>query len=180
MGTDFPGILDNYYHLVDKTTRIQDNQFIVDPDKVEQIVDMFADDASYHRERFPTISGKADIGDFFLYERSLAGKHKTTSQELVSGVAESIAHSFQSNKDVKTYIYHGEYTGQLCITDMHDNSLSRKIKGQLPADLRYDDYWVVDDNDKVIFRQSDIIPLKYQSAGQATQSPDNLKYYLMR
>jgi ketosteroid isomerase-like protein len=68
--------------------RIRLYYILVDSDQLEPLVDLFAEEAVYHRPGYPPLLGRARLRRFYQQERIIkAGRHEVTRILAVDGVA---------------------------------------------------------------------------------------------
>lgn len=154
-----------YYSDVDQSTAANGRIFEVRDDKVQNITQLFAENAVYIRNTdlilSNTYNGIQKIGDFFSKARPLYGEHKIISYSEKDGIALSEPLSAKMQRlpksECKTVIAKGIFSGKMNVTKAEDGK--RIIESSHAVDLGFTDYWVLH-KDKVVYRQSDISPVR--------------------
>ncbi|MCI5050549.1 MAG: nuclear transport factor 2 family protein [Rickettsiales bacterium] len=151
----------SYYQLIDATNRMEGQYLIADTGKAEQIAEMFHEDGVYDRAK-GIHYGRDGIAHFFGAERPLVGTHHIKDMLLQEGIRIGPKSRLPATLDInesecQTLTVHGHFSGTLC--ESHDAGSKRLIIRKSPAELDFDDYWVLKDG-KAFYRQSDIYPAK--------------------
>lgn len=133
---------------------IRDYYTAVDENALHAIMPLFDEKAIYSRKNHLPFVGKQAIEDFFKNGRALSGEHRGVQTFKRDGIPEDIERRMQDHfskvdaTQCTTIEVKGEFSGA-----------RRYPEAASGLKLFFKDYWVLQ-NDKVIYRYSDIAPDK--------------------